>query len=92
MNNDLSKLKEIELVKKKEKYVKKEKFIIARKARTTIRFIEKCVHNFPNEYKALKNKIIDCCYEILEYIYRANIFQNISDKKEDIVHIQMINF
>ena len=28
MNNDLSKLKEIELVKKKEKYVKKEKFII----------------------------------------------------------------
>ena len=92
MNSDLSKLKEISLSKKKQKYVKKEKFIIARKTRTTIRFIEKCVHNFPNEYKVLKNRIIDCCYAILEYIYRANIFQDISEKKEVIVRIQMLNF
>ena len=30
--------------------------------------------------------------KILEYIYRANIFQDIDNKKEIIVNIEMLNF
>ena len=40
----------------------------------------------------LKNNIISSCYNILENIYRANIFQDINDKKEVVVSIQMLNF
>ena len=80
------------LYKIKEKYKVHENLIIAREARKTIRFIEKNCDNFPNKYSVLKNKIISTCYSILEWIYRANIFQDISDKKEIIVNIQMLNF
>ena len=92
MNTDLSDKKEFELNKLKEKYKIHEKFIIARKARKTIRFIEKNTHNFPNEYRVLKDRIIGSCYDILECIYRTNIFGDINDKKEIIVKIQMLNF
>jgi hypothetical protein len=74
------------------KYKSKDNLIIARTTRKTIRYIEKNTHNFPNEYIILKNRIIDSCYKILENIYRANIFQEINDKKEIIVNIQMLNF
>ena len=40
----------------------------------------------------LKERIINTCYDILENIYRANIFQDISVKKEIVVSIQMLNF
>lgn len=80
------------LYKIKEKYKIHENLIIAREARKTIRFIEKNCDNFPNKYIVLKNRIITSCYSILEWIYRANIFQDISDKKEIIVQIQMLNF
>ena len=83
---------EDKLYKIKEKYKVHENLIIAREARKTIRFIEKNCDNFPNKYSVLKNKIISTCYSILEWIYRANIFQDISDKKEIIVNIQMLNF
>ena len=76
----------------KEKYIVHENFLIARNARKTIRFIEKNTINFPNDYKVLKEKIISSCYDILENIYRANIFQDINDKKEIIVSIRMLNF
>ena len=69
----------------KEKYKVHENLIIARIARKTLRYIEKNTENFPNKYIVLRNKIIDSCYKILEWIYRANIFQEISDKKEIIV-------
>jgi len=75
-----------------EKYVIHEDFIIARTARKTLRYIEKNTENFPNKYIVLKNRIIDSCYRILEGIYRANIFQDKEDKKEIVVHIQMLNF
>ena len=74
------------------KYKTHEDFIIARHARKTIRYIEKNTENFPNKYIVLKNRIIDSCYRILEGIYRANIFQDKEDKKEIVVHIQMLNF
>lgn len=75
-----------------EKYKIHENLIIAREARKTIRYIEKNTENFPNKNRVLKDKIISCCYSILENIYRANIFQDKSDKKEIIVNIQMLNF
>ena len=74
------------------KYKSYEKFIIASTARKTIRYIEKNTINFPKEYFVLRNRIIDTCYNILEGIYRANIFQNIDDKKEIVVNIQILNF
>ena len=75
-----------------DKYKVHENLIIARVTRKTIRFIEKNTENFPNKYVVLKNRIIDTCYNILEGIYRANIFQNIDDKKEIVVNIQILNF
>ena len=88
--NDEKKIKK--LSKLKEKYKSHENLIIARVARKTLRNIEKNTENFPNKYIVLKNRIIDSCYKILEYIYRANVFQDINDKKEVIVQIQMLNF
>lgn len=88
--------KEVRKIKKlnkvKERYKSHEKFIIARTTRKTIRYIEKHTENFPNNYFALKNKIVNACYDILEYVYRANVFQTIDDKKEIIVQIQLLNF
>ena len=42
--------------------------------------------------KVLRDKIILSCYKILEDIYRANIFQDITYKKEIIIEIEMLNF
>ena len=76
----------------KHKYVSHEKLIIAKVARKTLRYIEKNTENFPNNYIVLRNKIIESCYNILKWIYRANIFGDINDKKEIVVEIQMLNF
>ena len=78
--------------KKAKKYKVSENLIIARVARKTINYIEKNTVNFPNKYSVLKSRIIESCYDILKYIYRANVFQEISDKKEIVVNIQMLNF
>ena len=75
-----------------EKYKTHENLIIAREARKTIRYIEKNTENFPNKNRVLKDRIIESCYNILENIYRANLFQEKNDKKEIIVNIQMLNF
>ena len=84
--------KEIKLKKLENRYLNDNDLIISRVARKTIRYIEKNTENFPNKYIILKNKIVNCCYSILENIYRANIFQDINDKKEIVVNIQMLNF
>ena len=75
-----------------EKYKIHDNLVIGRVARKTIRYVEKNIINFPNKYSVLKNTIIDSCYNILECIYRSNIFQDRSDKKEIVVNIQMLNF
>lgn len=85
-------MKEEKLQKLYEKYKLNENLIIARTARKTIRYIEKNTENFPNKYNVLKTRIIDSCYDILKYIYKANIKQDIEDKKEIVVNIQMLNF
>lgn len=84
--------KKIKYRKYANKYQTREKLLIAAAARKTISYIEKTTSNFPNQYYVLRNKIIDSCYSILENIYRANIFQDIDDKKEIIVNIQMLNY
>ena len=93
MNNEIVEDKKTKKLKNlKGKYKVHENLIIARCARKTLRFIEKNTENFPKKYSVLKNKIIESCYKILECIYRANIFQDKEDKKEIVVHIQMLNF
>ena len=73
------------------KYKPHEKFLIAKQARKTIRYIERNTMSFPNTYKVLKTRIIESSYSILENIYRANIFQEVDHKKEVVVNIQMLN-
>jgi hypothetical protein len=91
-NKKLSDRKRYKLNKYAEKYKTHERLLIASSTRKTIRYVERNVSNFPNKYSVLKNKIIQSCYSILENIYRANIFQDKNDKKEIIVHINMLNF
>ena len=89
---ELSEKKQKKLESLAVRYKSHETFIIARETRKTIRFIEKNTENFPNKYLVLKNKIISSCYEILEWVYRANIMNDKNDKKEIVVYIQMLNF
>ena len=58
----------------------KNKLIIERVARKTVRYI------------VLKDKIISSCYLLLESIIRANVYQEVNYKKEVVVQIQMLNF
>ena len=89
---ELSEKEKKKLKKYAEKYKSHERLMIASSTRKTIRYIERNISNLPNKYMVLKNKIIESCYSILENVYRANIFQNIEDKKEIIVNINMLNF
>ena len=66
--------------------------LIARNVRKTINYIEKNIYNFPNEYKVLKERILNSCYDILENVYRANIDQDIKFKREALVQLKMLNF
>lgn len=90
--DELSSTEKKKLVMSSKKYKVHDNLIIARTARKTLRFIEKNTENFPNKYYVLKTRIIESCYNILEWIYRANIMQDISSKKEIVVQIQMLNF
>ena len=74
------------------KYKIKNKLIIERVARKTVRYIEKNTENFPNKYRVLRDKIISSCYLLLENIIRANVFQQTCFKKEVVVQVQMLNF
>ena len=78
---ELSEKEKSKLTKYANHYKTTEKLLIAASGRKTIRYIEKNTINFPNEYYVLKNKIIDSCYSMLENIYRANKFQDIDNKK-----------
>lgn len=90
--DELSSTEKKKLIMSSKKYKVHDNLIIARTARKTLRFIEKNTENFPNKYYVLKTRIIESCYNILEWIYRANIMQDISSKKEIVVQIQMLNF
>ena len=66
--------------------------LIARSVRKTITYVEKNIYNFPNEYKVLKERIINACYDILENVYRANVDQDVKTKWEALVQIKLLNF
>ena len=66
--------------------------LIARSVRKTITYVEKNIYNFPNEYKVLKERIINSCYDILENVYRANVDQDVKTKWEALVQLKMLNF
>ena len=66
--------------------------LIARSVRKTITYVEKNIYNFPNEYKVLKERIINSCYDILENVYRANVDQDVKTKWEALVQIKLLNF
>jgi len=88
----LSIKKQEKLDKQYKKHFENSKFQIGITARRTITYIEKNIINLPNTYHVLRDNTIKCCYNILECIYRANVFQDIKDKKEACVQIQMLNF
>lgn len=90
--NELSNSARKRYTKMAEKYKIQENLIIARSVRKTIVYIEKNVINFPNKYNILKSNIINTLYELLECVYRANVLQDINDKKEAVVKIRMLNF
>lgn len=92
IKKELSERKKYKLKKYAEKYHTHEKLLIASTTRKTIRYIERTIVNIPNKHMVLKSKIIESCYSILKNVYRANIFQDIDDKKEIIVNINMLNF
>ena len=66
--------------------------LIARSVRKTNTYVEKNIYNFPNEYKVLKERIINSCYDILENVYRANVDQDVKTKWEALVQIKLLNF
>lgn len=66
--------------------------MIAKEARKTVRYIERNVSSFPNQYKVIRDRIINSSYDILRGIYKANITGNLSDKKDIVIDIQMLNF
>lgn len=92
MKEELTEKKKKKLESLAIRYKSHDNLIIGREARKTVRYIEKNTENFPNKYIILKNKIISSCYNILENIYRANVFQEKNDKKEICVQINMLNF
>jgi len=69
-----------------------DKLLIARNIKKTIEFIEKTTYNFPNNYKVLKDNIINSCYDMLELCYLANINQEIIYKKKILVKLKMLNY
>lgn len=88
----LSIKKQENLDKQYKKYFENKNFQIGITARRTITYIEKNIINLPNTYHVLRDNTIKCCYKLLECIYRANVFQELKDKKEACVQIQMLNF
>lgn len=69
-----------------------DKLLIATRVKKTIEYMEKVLKNYPQSEIILKNKIITSCYDLLELVYRANIFKEIIYKKEILVKIRMIEY
>lgn len=80
------------MLAKKYQHSNNDNFIISRETRKTIKYIEDNIENFPNEYKVLKERIINGLYNILYYVYKSNIFNDKEDKKEIILNIMMVDF
>lgn len=69
-----------------------DKLLIATRVKKTIEYIEKVLINYPQSEIVLKNKIMSSCYDLLELVYRANIFKETIYMKEILVKIRMIEY
>lgn len=69
-----------------------DKFIILNKVKKTIIYIEKMTENYPRTEYILKNNILDKSYNLLELVYKSNIYKEISFMKEIIVNIRMLEY
>ena len=69
-----------------------DKLLIATRVKKTIEYIEKVLINYLQSEIILKNKIISSCYDLLELVYRANIFKETIYMKEILVKIRMIEY
>ena len=69
-----------------------DKLLIATRVKKTREYIEKVLINYPQSEIILKNKIISSCYDLLELVYRANIFKKTIYMKEILVKIRMIEY
>jgi hypothetical protein len=69
-----------------------DKLLIATRVKKTIEYIEKVLINCPQCENILKNKIIISCYELLELVYKANVFKETVYMKEIIVKIRIIEY
>lgn len=69
-----------------------DKLLIASKIKKTIEYIDKAVSNYPHGEIILKNKIMDNCYDLLEIVYKANVFKEDKYMKELITKIRMLNY
>jgi len=66
--------------------------IISTNFKKTINYIDKILINYPHEERILRDKINLTCYNILEGIYRANVYKEINYMKEIIVQIRMLEY
>ena len=67
-----------------------DKLLIASKYKKTIEYILNITDNYPHKYNELKSRIVNSCFDILEYIYLANID---SSKKNNILpKIKMLDY
>lgn len=69
-----------------------DKFIILNKVKKTIIYIEKMTENYPRTEYILKNNILDKSHNLLELVYKSNIYKEISFMKEIIVNIRMLEY
>ena len=69
-----------------------DKLLIATRVKKTIEYIEKAITNYPHTENILKNKIISSCYELFEFIYKANIHKETFYMKEAIAKIRMLEY
>ncbi len=69
-----------------------DRFLIVSKTKKGIDYIHKVIVNFPRTEVVLKNKLISSYYDLLELIYKANIYKDINCMKDVLVKIRMIQY
>lgn len=77
------------------KYVvtENDKLLIASRLKKSIIYIEDILENYPNKYLEIKKHISERMYEMLEYVYLANLgYDREKNKNLCIVNLQIIDF
>lgn len=69
-----------------------DKFLIVTKTKKSIDYVSKVIVNFPRTEIVLKNKLISSYYDLLELIYKANIYKDVNCMKDVLVKIRMIEY